>query len=125
MKFFTPTQVPQNQRTTRSYRLCRVSSKTSSKRRTEPESFGNSPDIHNTKLNSTGFKTPLKVKLTSTDVWEDHLTSLDAEDGSLWGTAKEFRRKANPISTLNSPTGTALGDTNKTELIPQSLESQF
>ncbi|GFU98635.1 RNA-directed DNA polymerase from mobile element jockey [Trichonephila clavipes] len=58
-------------------------------------------------------------------VWEDHLTSLDTEDGSLWGTAKAFRRKAAPISALNGPTGTALSDTHKTELIAQSLESQF
>ncbi|GFU10758.1 RNA-directed DNA polymerase from mobile element jockey [Trichonephila clavipes] len=55
----------------------------------------------------------------------EHLTSLDTEDGSLWGTAKAFRRKAAPISALNGPTGTALSDTHKTELIAQSLESQF
>ncbi|GFS77412.1 putative RNA-directed DNA polymerase from transposon X-element [Trichonephila clavipes] len=55
----------------------------------------------------------------------DHLSYLDAEDGSLWGTAKAFRRKAAPISALNGPTGTALSDTHKTELIARSLESQF
>ncbi|GFU02368.1 probable RNA-directed DNA polymerase from transposon X-element [Trichonephila clavipes] len=58
-------------------------------------------------------------------VWEKHLTSLDAEDGSLWGTDKAFRKKASPISALNGPNGFALSDTNKTELIVQSLESQF
>ncbi|GFU47200.1 RNA-directed DNA polymerase from mobile element jockey [Trichonephila clavipes] len=36
-------------------------------------------------------------------VWEEHLTSLDAEDGSLWGTARAFRKKASPISALNGP----------------------
>ncbi|GFX52919.1 uncharacterized protein TNCV_3227871 [Trichonephila clavipes] len=43
-------------------------------------------------------------------VWEDHLTSLDAEDGSLWGTARAFRKKASPISALNGPNGIALSD---------------
>ncbi|GFW82904.1 probable RNA-directed DNA polymerase from transposon X-element [Trichonephila clavipes] len=66
-----------------------------------------------------------KVNLYRQQVWEDHLTSLDTEDGSLWGTAKAFRRKAAPISALNGPTGTALSDTHKTELIAQSLKSQF
>ncbi|GFU76583.1 uncharacterized protein TNCV_1940711 [Trichonephila clavipes] len=66
-----------------------------------------------------------KVNLYRQQVWEDHLTSLDTEDGSLWGTAKAFRRKAAPISALNGPTGTALSDTHKTELIAQSLENQF
>ncbi|GFS64220.1 probable RNA-directed DNA polymerase from transposon X-element [Trichonephila clavipes] len=66
-----------------------------------------------------------KVNLYRQQVWEEHLTSLDTEDGSLWGTAKAFRRKAAPISALNGPTGTTLSDTHKTELIAQSLESQF
>ncbi|GFS50452.1 hypothetical protein TNIN_185271 [Trichonephila inaurata madagascariensis] len=54
----------------------RVSSNTSSRKETEPESFGNSPDTHNTKLNSTGFKTPLKEKLTSTDHRYGRITLL-------------------------------------------------
>ncbi|GFY43559.1 hypothetical protein TNIN_111911 [Trichonephila inaurata madagascariensis] len=56
---------------------------------------------------------------------EDHLTSLDNEICSLWGTAKAFRKKAAPISALNGPNGTALSDTNKTDVIANSLESQF
>ncbi|GFU93648.1 RNA-directed DNA polymerase from mobile element jockey [Trichonephila clavipes] len=56
---------------------------------------------------------------------EEHLTSLDTEDGSLWGTARAFRKKASPISALNGPNGIALSDSNKTDLIAQSLESQF
>ncbi|GFS45824.1 hypothetical protein TNIN_227441 [Trichonephila inaurata madagascariensis] len=59
--------MPLNQRPIRNFHLCRVSSNTSSRREIEPENFGNSPDTHNTKLNSTGFKTPLKEKLTYTD----------------------------------------------------------
>ncbi|GFX34055.1 probable RNA-directed DNA polymerase from transposon X-element [Trichonephila clavipes] len=66
-----------------------------------------------------------KVGLYRQQVWEEHLTSLDAEDGSLWGTARAFRKKASTISALNGPNGIALSDTNKTELIAQSLESQF
>ncbi|GFT36956.1 uncharacterized protein TNCV_175031 [Trichonephila clavipes] len=66
-----------------------------------------------------------KVNLYRQQVWEDHLTFLDTEDGSLWGTAKAFRRKAAAVSALNGQTGNALSDTHKTELIAQSLESQF
>ncbi|GFS61594.1 probable RNA-directed DNA polymerase from transposon X-element [Trichonephila clavipes] len=35
-------------------------------------------------------------------VWEDHLTSLDTKDGSLWGTAKAFRRKASRFQLLTA-----------------------
>ncbi|GFW27253.1 probable RNA-directed DNA polymerase from transposon X-element [Trichonephila clavipes] len=78
-----------------------------------------------TNLNRLQNTIKRKVNLYRQQVWEEHLTSLDTEDGSLWGTAKAFRRKAAPISALNGPTGTALSDTHKTELIAQSLESQF
>ncbi|GFU08803.1 probable RNA-directed DNA polymerase from transposon X-element [Trichonephila clavipes] len=80
---------------------------------------------HKTALNRLQNAIKRKVNLYRQQVWEDHLTSLDTEDGSLWGTAKAFRRKAAAISALNGPTGTALSDTHKTELIAQSLESQF
>ncbi|GFW81629.1 uncharacterized protein TNCV_2883061 [Trichonephila clavipes] len=80
---------------------------------------------HKTELNRLQNAIKRKVNLYRQQVWEDHLTSLDTEDGSLWGTAKAFRKKAAPISALNCPTGTALSDTHKTEIIAQSLESQF
>ncbi|GFW34867.1 uncharacterized protein TNCV_4359101 [Trichonephila clavipes] len=80
---------------------------------------------HKTELNRTQNKIKRKVGLYRQQVWEEHLTSLDAEDGSLWGTARAFRKKASPISALNGPNGIALSDTNKTDLIAQSLESQF
>ncbi|GFW36438.1 uncharacterized protein TNCV_1343991 [Trichonephila clavipes] len=57
--------------------------------------------------------------------WEDNLSTLNAEDKSLWGIAKAFRKKTSPISALNGPTGIVLSDTNKTEVIAHSLESQF
>ncbi|GFU82264.1 hypothetical protein TNCV_1470531, partial [Trichonephila clavipes] len=38
---------------------------------------------------------------------------------------KKKKKKATPISTLNGPNGVALSDTNKTDLIAKSLESQF
>ncbi|GFX12425.1 uncharacterized protein TNCV_1036121 [Trichonephila clavipes] len=57
--------------------------------------------------------------------WEDNLSTLNAEDNSLWGIAKAFRKKNLPISALNGPTGIALSDTNKTEVIAHSLEKQF
>ncbi|GFX96234.1 uncharacterized protein TNCV_2291221 [Trichonephila clavipes] len=57
--------------------------------------------------------------------WEDNLSTLNAEDNSLWGIAKAFRKKTSPISALNGPTGIVLSDTNKTEVIAHSLEKQF
>ncbi|GFX52608.1 probable RNA-directed DNA polymerase from transposon X-element [Trichonephila clavipes] len=80
---------------------------------------------HKTELNRLQNKIKRLVGKYRQQVWEDHLTSLDAEDGSLWGTARAFRKKASPISALNGPNGIALSDTNKTNLIAQSLESQF
>ncbi|GFV08497.1 hypothetical protein TNCV_2937131 [Trichonephila clavipes] len=56
----------------------------------------------------------------------EHLTSLDTEDGSLWGTAKKRSEGRPPRSQPPMAlAGTALSDTHKTELIAQSLESQF
>ncbi|GFW83922.1 putative RNA-directed DNA polymerase from transposon X-element [Trichonephila clavipes] len=80
---------------------------------------------HKTELNRIQNKIKRKVGLYRQQVWEDHLTSLDAEDGSLWGTARAFRKKASPIFALNGPNGVALSDTNKTELIALSFENQF
>ncbi|GFV40596.1 probable RNA-directed DNA polymerase from transposon X-element [Trichonephila clavipes] len=80
---------------------------------------------HKTELNRIQKKIKRKVGLYRQQLWEEHLTSLDAEDGSLWGTARAFRKKSTPISALNGPNGIALSDTNKTDLIAQSLESQF
>ncbi|GFV23456.1 putative DD41D transposase [Trichonephila clavipes] len=57
--------------------------------------------------------------------WEDNLSTLNAEDNSLWRIAKAFRKKTSPISALNGPTGIAFSDTNKTEVLAHSLASQF
>ncbi|GFY21931.1 uncharacterized protein TNCV_3295751 [Trichonephila clavipes] len=57
--------------------------------------------------------------------WDDTLSTLNAKYNSLWGNAKAFRKKSAPISTLNGSTGIALSNTNKTEVIAHSLESQF
>ncbi|GFU07195.1 uncharacterized protein TNCV_4946701 [Trichonephila clavipes] len=81
--------------------------------------------LHKTELNRIQNKIKRKVGLYRQQLWEEHLTSLDAEDGSLWETARAFRKKATPISALNGPNGVALSDTNKTDLIAKSLESQF
>ncbi|GFU63041.1 probable RNA-directed DNA polymerase from transposon X-element [Trichonephila clavipes] len=81
--------------------------------------------LHKTELNRIQNKIKRKVGLYRQQLWEEHLTSLDAEDGSLWGTARAFRKKGHPISALNGPNGVALSDTNKTDLIAKSLESQF
>ncbi|GFY76672.1 uncharacterized protein TNIN_110611 [Trichonephila inaurata madagascariensis] len=47
---------------------------------------------HKTELNRLQNTIKRKVGLYR-QVWEDHLTSLDTEDGSLWRTAKAFRKK--------------------------------
>ncbi|GFW10230.1 probable RNA-directed DNA polymerase from transposon X-element [Trichonephila clavipes] len=80
---------------------------------------------HKTELNRIQNKIKRKVGLYRQQVWEEHLTSLDAKDSSLWGTTRAFRKKVSPIFALNDPNGIALSDTNKTDLIAQSLESQF
>ncbi|PRD22651.1 UNVERIFIED_CONTAM: hypothetical protein NCL1_48543 [Trichonephila clavipes] len=53
--------------------------------------------------------------------WGDNLSTLNAEDNSLWGIAKAFRKKTSQISAFNGPTGIALSYTNKTEVIAHSL----
>ncbi|GFS91129.1 uncharacterized protein TNCV_2214741 [Trichonephila clavipes] len=80
---------------------------------------------HKTELNRIQNKIKRIVGQYRQQVWEEHLTSLEAEDVSLWGTARALRKKASLISALNGPNGIALSDTNKTELIPLSLKIQF
>ncbi|GFU63032.1 probable RNA-directed DNA polymerase from transposon X-element [Trichonephila clavipes] len=80
---------------------------------------------HKTELNRLQNIIKRKIYHYRQQAWEDNLLTLNAEDNSLWGIAKAFRKKASPISALNGPTGIALSDTNKTEVIAQSLESQF
>ncbi|GFV82227.1 hypothetical protein TNCV_2791251 [Trichonephila clavipes] len=42
-------------------------------------------------------------------------SSLDTDDGSLWGSARSFRKKRSPISTLKGHTTIAYSDTEKSE----------
>ncbi|GFT35244.1 probable RNA-directed DNA polymerase from transposon X-element [Trichonephila clavipes] len=80
---------------------------------------------HKTELNRLQNIIKRKIYHYRQQAWEDNLSTLNAEDNSLWGIAKAFRKKTSPISALNGPTGIALSDTNKTEIIAHSLESQF
>ncbi|GFU50316.1 uncharacterized protein TNCV_301491 [Trichonephila clavipes] len=80
---------------------------------------------HKTELNILQNIIKRKIYHYRQHAWEDNLSTLNAVDNSLWGIAKAFRKKTSPISTLNGPTGIALSDTNKTEVIAHSLESQF
>ncbi|GFS55243.1 probable RNA-directed DNA polymerase from transposon X-element [Trichonephila clavipes] len=69
---------------------------------------------------------PEKIYHYRQQAWEDNLSTLNAEDNSLWGIVKAFWWEENlPISALNGPTGIAISDTNKTEVIAHSLEKQF
>ncbi|GFW02622.1 probable RNA-directed DNA polymerase from transposon X-element [Trichonephila clavipes] len=80
---------------------------------------------HKTELNRLQNAIKRKIYHYRQQAWEDNLSTLNAEDNSLWGIAKDFRKKTSPISALNGLTGIALSDTNKTEVIAHSLESQF
>ncbi|GFX63918.1 probable RNA-directed DNA polymerase from transposon X-element [Trichonephila clavipes] len=61
---------------------------------------------HKTELNRLQNIIKRKIYHYRQQAWEDNLRTLNAEDNSLWGIAKAFRKKASPISA-------------------QSLESQF
>ncbi|GFX02155.1 RNA-directed DNA polymerase from mobile element jockey [Trichonephila clavipes] len=76
-------------------------------------------------LNRLQNKINRKVNALTQKQWEDKLTSLDPEDGSLWNMAKGFRKKRSPISALTGPTGIAFTDTQKAETLAISLESQL
>ncbi|GFW53012.1 uncharacterized protein TNCV_130771 [Trichonephila clavipes] len=80
---------------------------------------------HKTELNRLQNAIKRKIYHYRQQAWEDNLSTLNAEDNSLWGIAKAFRKKTSPISALNGPTGIAPSDTNKTEVIAHSLKSQF
>ncbi|GFX03215.1 probable RNA-directed DNA polymerase from transposon X-element [Trichonephila clavipes] len=80
---------------------------------------------HKIELNRLQNAIKRKIYHYRQQAWEDNLSTLNAEDNSLWGIAKAFRKKTSPISALNGPTGIALSDTNKTEVIAHSLEKQF
>ncbi|GFX94158.1 uncharacterized protein TNCV_4292031 [Trichonephila clavipes] len=57
---------------------------------------------HKTEINRIQNKIKRKVGQYRQQVWEEHLTSLDAEDGSLWGTARAFRKRASPSPLMAS-----------------------
>ncbi|GFR10156.1 uncharacterized protein TNCT_208091 [Trichonephila clavata] len=54
---------------------------------------------HKTDLNRLQNIIRRKVYQYRQQAWEDNISSLNAEDNSLWGIAKAFR-KATPISTF-------------------------
>ncbi|GFW35174.1 RNA-directed DNA polymerase from mobile element jockey [Trichonephila clavipes] len=66
-----------------------------------------------------------KVRDFSQKQWEETLTSLDTDDGSLWGLARSFRKKKSPIPTLKGHTTVAYLDAEKAETLVDSLENQF
>ncbi|GFU83978.1 uncharacterized protein TNCV_4517701 [Trichonephila clavipes] len=80
---------------------------------------------HKTDLNRLQNKIKRLVGKYRQQVWEDHLTSLDAEDGSLWGTARAFRKRPPRFPPLMALTVLLSVIQTKTDLIAQSLESQF
>ncbi|GFY55372.1 hypothetical protein TNIN_319911 [Trichonephila inaurata madagascariensis] len=57
--------------------------------------------------------------------WDESLACLEAEDGTLWRAAREIRKKAPPIPALKGPAKIAYSDTDKGEIIADSLQNQF
>ncbi|GFW58587.1 hypothetical protein TNCV_1579191 [Trichonephila clavipes] len=57
--------------------------------------------------------------------WDESLACLEAEDGSLWKAARNSRKKAQPIPALKGPAKIAYSDADKSEVIADSLQSQF
>ncbi|GFU13347.1 hypothetical protein TNCV_3843401 [Trichonephila clavipes] len=57
--------------------------------------------------------------------WDESLACLDAEDGTLWNAARDFRKKAPQILALKGPAKITNSDTDKSEIIADSLQNQF
>ncbi|GFY56063.1 uncharacterized protein TNIN_348841 [Trichonephila inaurata madagascariensis] len=79
---------------------------------------------HKTELNRLQNTIKRKVFHYRQQVWEDHLTSWMLRTAPF-GELQSVQEKGPPDLTLNGPNGTALSDTNKTDIIANSLESQF
>ncbi|GFU20546.1 probable RNA-directed DNA polymerase from transposon X-element [Trichonephila clavipes] len=80
---------------------------------------------HKTELNRLQNAIKRKIYHYRQEAWEDNLSTLNAEDNSLWELRKLSGRKPPRFPPFNGPTGIALSDTNKTEVIAHSLEKQF
>ncbi|GFX63720.1 hypothetical protein TNCV_215201 [Trichonephila clavipes] len=76
-------------------------------------------------LNRLQHKIHRKVCDFTQKQWEETLTSLDTDDGSLWGLARSFGKKRSPIPTLKGHTTIAYSDTEKAETLVDSLENQL
>ncbi|GFV22856.1 uncharacterized protein TNCV_4600211 [Trichonephila clavipes] len=70
---------------------------------------------HKTELNRLQNAIKRKIYHYRQQAWEDNLSTLNAEDNSLWGIAKLSGRKPPRFPPLMALTGIALSDTNKTE----------
>jgi hypothetical protein len=57
--------------------------------------------------------------------WCDTLESLDSEDQSPWKLTKCVIRVPTPSPAMRVPGGLALSDSEKAEVLPDSLEAQF
>ncbi|GFU51406.1 hypothetical protein TNCV_4355951 [Trichonephila clavipes] len=90
-----------------SHHLYRVSSNTCSKRGIEPGKklwqFTKFPQ-HKNRIKQTPKQNQKKSCTIQTTGMGGLLTSLDAEDGSLWGTARAFRKRPPRSPPLMAPT---------------------
>ncbi|GBN06449.1 putative RNA-directed DNA polymerase from transposon X-element [Araneus ventricosus] len=66
----------------------------------------------------------LKEKVRQTEIAEN-LIKMNPVDGTLWNAAKKMRKKHAKISALKGPASIAYSNTDKAELIANSLEKQF
>jgi hypothetical protein len=66
-----------------------------------------------------------QLNMRRNDQWSATLDSLDPADQSLWRMTKRVMRVPTPSSPLVTPGGIALSESERTEALADSLETQF
>ncbi|GFX62894.1 RNA-directed DNA polymerase from mobile element jockey [Trichonephila clavipes] len=62
---------------------------------------------------------------TSNENWTARLKALDTQDNSLWAVQKFLKNKRSDISPLNCSSGTAVTDTQKANILAESILDNF
>ncbi|GFX02455.1 DUF4817 domain-containing protein [Trichonephila clavipes] len=66
-----------------------------------------------------------ELKKHSQDTWKAKLEALDSQDNSLWNMNKIFKRKRTDVPALNTASGVAITDDQKTNPIANTLKDNF
>ncbi|GFV04964.1 hypothetical protein TNCV_927411 [Trichonephila clavipes] len=80
---------------------------------------------HKTELNRAQQLVKNTLKQYSTDSWNQRLSALNTQDNSLWHTQKLFKNKRQAIPPLECDRGTAITDTQKANLLADTLKDNF